>query len=258
MFGKRLATGLAAVLAAFAWTGPAGADDTVRLGGRGDARTMTLELRGGADTLPAGWHRGSGGWRRGRGWAGWRRGWGWRHGGRWGWAGYRWPSFYTGWYFPRFYGFELQIGRPYYVGSPVYYPAPYNSAWPVEDDYDSGSVSGRSPPRGRPKTYMLQPPRERVPPPASQPPRERVPAPAETPDDGGRREPLPMPRGEPGPTPKPPAKGKVAQGRVAPVPAAGTSRFAYPADGEPARRTAFAQDRPVLIVKHAKSQGPRP
>ncbi|HEV3262604.1 MAG TPA: hypothetical protein VG013_37535 [Gemmataceae bacterium] len=239
MIWRRLAVGLGTVLAVVAWTGSAGAGDTLRLGGQGDARTMTLELKGGADTLPVGWHRGWGGWR--HGWVGWRRGWGWRPGWRWGWGGYGYPGFYTGLYFPRFFGFNLPLGRPYY------YAVPYDEC-PILDGSGYGSATGSTAPR----TYMLQPPKEVLPPPTSAPDDETYPY------DGGPQDPVPMPKAAPAPTGKPPAKGKVAAGRVVSVPAARSSRFAYRAYGQPARRSAHAEDVPVLIVKRSKSHGERP
>jgi len=248
---KQLTAWLLGALAVFAWAGVAGAGDTLRLDGRGDAKTTTLELKGGADTVPVrwgGWRRGWGGWGRGWGWAGWRRGWGWRPYWRgFGWpyyAGYYDPGFYTGLYFPRLFGLNIQIGRP------VYYSAEYDDACPIVDD--AGPVTGGTELRTRPRTYMLQPPRETVPPPSG------APDDATYPYDGGPQDPVPMPKGQPAPTGKPPAKGKVADGPVASLRVAKPSRFAYPAYGELAPTTSIAEHRAVLTVKHSKPQTPRP
>src|SRR4051812_9305555 len=113
------ASALAAVV--FAWSAPARAGDTVKLGlDKSSTPTLTLELKAAdaADTTLAHWHRhyygGGYYYPRNYGYAhyrgGYYRGWG---------GGYV-SSFYFGGYSPRYYAPAVS----YYYSSPVYYYSP--------------------------------------------------------------------------------------------------------------------------------------
>jgi hypothetical protein len=72
------------------------------------------------------------------------------------------------------------------------------------------------------------------------------------PYDGGPEDPVPMPKTEPAPTSKPPARGK-AEGQVVSLRAAKPSKYRYPAYGERPGRTSFADDRTTTVVKKPTS-----
>jgi hypothetical protein len=67
------------------------------------------------------------------------------------------------------------------------------------------------------------------------------------PYDGGPAAPVPMPQMLPSPTRVPPKPAPVpADGRVVSLPQKPGGKWAYPAYGEQAKRTSFAEDRTLL------------
>jgi hypothetical protein len=76
--------------------------------------------------------------------------------------------------------------------------------------------------------------------------------PADTtyPYDGGPALPVPMPKVQPNPTQVPPPVP--ADGRVVSLPKKSSGKWAYPAYGEQAKRTSFAEDRTLLTRAQPK------
>jgi hypothetical protein len=155
--------------------------------------------------------------------------------------------FYYPWYYgydyPAYYGF---YGSPYYTYlNPLYANfdsgygayAPYLYAQPAYDDAPADNADPTGDELYSTPAPSVRPARpERIAPPDAN-------GNGTYPYDGGPQDPVPMPKADPEPTSKPPAAAP-ATGRVVSLKAS-PSKFAYPAYGEQAGPTAFAQDRVV-------------
>jgi hypothetical protein len=223
MLWRGLAAGaLAAVV--FAWTAPARAGDTVKLGlDKSSTPTTTLELKPGddADTTLAHWHAHyyGGGYHVGHyGYGSFYRG---------GYASFYHGGFYSprfygygrSFYFPRFYSYSAGFYGPsvsfysspsYYYSPPIYYSTP--SFCPISL---SANVQVPIDP-----TNVLPPPMT----PAN-------PGFGTYPYDGGPANPVPMPRAEPGPTNAPPKAVVPGDERPVSLPAK-AGKYNYLAYGE--------------------------
>ena len=157
--------------------------------------------------------------------------------------GYR--NFYSPYYYPRYslyaggYGYDYGYGyRPsYYYAPPVYYYYP-SCSYPIS--LTTTTFSAYSP-------VMPLAPQDGGPVPGGGP----VPRPGGVEDgtypyDGGPASPVPMPKADPVPSRDPVRPTPKPEGRIVSLPASTTS-FAYPAYGEKAAPTSFAQDRPAVL-----------
>jgi hypothetical protein len=239
--------------------------DTVRLGGSGDAKATTLAYDGQVDTVLTRGVRSGHGFHHpfhshffghshfighshffghnhfiGRGFYG--RGF---YGGNFGW--YR-PWYYASWYYPSYY-YPTYYYPSYYPCYSSYYTSTY-AYYPVSAD-----VASAVPARTYRPIYV-SPERETLPPPinGSQPPTGN----GTYPYDGGPAVPVPLPgKSDPLPMKQQPAPKIVpGDGRLVYLPATpaasttGGSSFAYPAYGE-TQTTNFATDR-VGVTAQAK------
>jgi hypothetical protein len=234
MSWKKLAVSTA-VLLAVAGGSQAGADDILRLGGKGDAATLTLGSKGEADNLLVrGWHGGGYhpavryGYR------------GYHHYGAFRYGGYHYYGAHRYWY-PRYYrpyyggyywpwravafGLSFWPGYySYYYNPPVIYSPPvYPYTYPAEI---SVSPVPSTTILSTPRTLPAAPPLEVAPPPAVRPSPDGT-----YPYDGGPQNPVPLPKKvEPAPTAVPPAP-VVPGGRVVSLPRS-SGEYAYLGYGE--------------------------
>jgi hypothetical protein len=175
-----------------------------------------------------GFNRGFGGWGGGWGWPwwGWGGGWGWPWWNNWGWGGWGSPGWGWG-------------GSPWYntgFGYSDYYDPSYYSAYP----YYGSSLGGGT-------VILSITPSSTYMPPADAAVPMMPPADTTYPYDGGPQVPVPMPQVLPSPTQVPPKPAPApADGRVVSLPKKQAGKWAYPAYGEPAKRTSFAEDQTLL------------
>jgi hypothetical protein len=237
MLWRSLAAGaLAAVV--FAWTAPARAGDTVKLGlDKSATPTVTLELKPGddAEATLAHWHAhyyGGGFYHAGH----YGYGHAYYHVGHYGYGfspayyyprRYGYSSFYYGGFYPRYFyspTVTYYSQTPvYYYSQPLYYSAPYCS------------------PIGLSAT--LQTPGDQMPPPMTQ----VNPGLGTYPYDGGPANPVPMPKVDPAPTNVPPKAVVPGDERPVALPAR-SGKYSYLAYGEKPGQVE-KDETPALVVR---------
>ena len=236
MWWRKLAVSTAVLLAAAGWS-RAGADDILRLDGKGDATNLTLGAKAEADNLLVRGGHGGGYHSAGRyGYHGYHHYGAFRYGGyhhygayRYGYPRYYRP-YYGGYYWPwRAVAFGLSFWPGYY--SSYYYNPPaviYSS--PVYPYTYPAEISVSPVPSttilGTPRTLPAAPQPEIAPPPAKKPPADGT-----YPYDGGPQNPVPLPKKvEPAPTAVPPVP-LVPGGRVVSLPRS-SEKYTYLGYGE--------------------------
>ncbi len=235
MSWNKLAVSAAVLLAAAAWS-RAGADDTLRLDGKGGAATLTLGSKVEADNVLArgghggGYHAVARPAYHGYSHYGAFRSWGYpRYGAYRYWYPRYYRPYYGGYYWPgRAVAFGLSFWPAYYSSyyySPpaVIYSAPaYPYTYPAEI---SVSPVPSTTILSTPRTLPAAPPVELAPPPAVRPSPDGT-----YPYDGGPQNPVPLPKVEPAPTAVPPAP-VVPGGRVVSLPPS-SGKYTYLGYGE--------------------------
>jgi hypothetical protein len=209
------------------------AQDTLRLGGTGDAKVQTLEFDGQADTDQVYWRGGYRGW--GRPYAGFYRPWSYRP------FVYR-PFVYRPWVYRPYYAY-----RPYYYSSPyAYYTPSYYYSAPAYSYYYADPCGTDTP--SMPKAVVLgsssyaQAPIFQTP---SQSQSPRPIAPPQSGDgtfryDGGPGQPMPLP-GPEGPAPTNQKRPTLPlDGKLVSIPSNSSAGHTYAAYGETPRLPAQA------------------
>jgi hypothetical protein len=265
------AAGLLTLAGVLAWGAAARAGDTVRLNLTNDTPTQNLVDDGsGADTVQA-WHHGGFGYGGYRGFYGGYRGFGygyrgfgygyrpWGYGG-WGYRPWGYGGLGYGLYRPWGYGLGLGYGlgsglgfyRPYYYGG-----FGYNSF--ISPFFPCAGISGGVYSLATSPSMVVSPPAGGVPleqgdgvtPGTPMMPRDD----GTFPYDGGPKNPVPNPQTAPAPTAAPPASVPL-EGRAVSLPRP-APKWAFPAYGEQAQRTSFAEDRTLLTKGDAKNAARR-
>ena len=274
MRGKWFAAGLLAAVGLLAWAVPSRAGDVIRLNMVDNAPTQNLVDDGqGADTVRT-WYRGFGGWGgyRGFGWGGYRGfGWGGYRGFGWGGYGLGYRGFGYGGFYRPYYGFG-GFYRPFYgyggyglgyglgvgyglggIGYGGFYPG-------FGYGYGFGPCAGTTA-----SVYTLSMPVATIGTPLPCTPQQpyvdvnppQAPADAGTyPYDGGPQPVVPAPKESVKPSTGTPQRSVPLEGRSVSLPKP-TTKWAYPAYGETARRITAPSDQTVLTRGESKKPASR-